>query len=710
MNQTTPLRRWQRAVSQRRAAIVLALALPPLLGLVGLAWRFGAGTLAVVVATAGIAGSALVAWHWSRRGVESWLGRRLDALAPSLEDSAALLWRDAAALTPLQRLQRERLQARLGGLDLDLRPAWPRRALAASALLALVLLAVALRPPPLPLPSPTPAVDARGPAASATRLVAAQLAVTPPAYTGLPARSGEALDARVPQDARLDWRLRFAPQPSAVWLAFHDGSRLDLQRHGDDWRGGRTLAASSLYRIGVEAAAPLTDPLHRIDVSADLAPTIRILEPQQSLTTYDGRQARWPLLFEAADDYGLASAELSLTHAQGTGESIRFSEQSVPLQGEALDGARRQRYRHEVDLAALKLAAGDEVIARLIVGDNRTPTPNITRSPALILRWSAPPAADAAGVDGISQQVLPAYFRSQRQIIIDTETLLAEQDRLDPARLLARSDAIGVDQKILRLRYGQFLGEEAEGAAAAAVEAGHAEADSQLGALAQAHEASERAATSEGRFGVAGDVLAQYGHVHDIAEAATLLDAGTRATLKAALDAMWQAELHLRQGAPAAALPHEQRALEFIKQAQQATRIYLARVGLELPPPDETRRLSGERKGVTDVTGSLAAASDATAPLVQLWQALALGTPPDWDGALHALGGAAATDARSLDVLAALDRAQHEPDCAECRQRLRAALWPLLPTPAAQVLPREAADAAGATYLDALPAAAGARP
>ena len=45
-------------------------------------------------------------------------------------------------------------------------------------------------------------------------------------------------------------------------------------------------------------------------------------------------------------------------------------------------------------------------------------------------------------------------------------------------------------------------------------------------------------------------MLEAYGHTHYHAEAATLLDPETRATLKKALDQMWQSELHLRQGQP----------------------------------------------------------------------------------------------------------------------------------------------------------------
>ena len=105
-------------------------------------------------------------------------------------------------------------------------------------------------------------------------------------------------------------------------------------------------------------------------------------------------------------------------------------------------------------------------------------------------------------------------------------------------------------------------------------------------------------------------MLEQFGHTHDQAEAATLLDPETRELLRSALDEMWQSEAHLRQGHPELALPYAYRALGFIKQVQQASRIYLARVGLELPPIDESRRLGGDRAGLGDRADPL---TDATA-------------------------------------------------------------------------------------------------
>jgi hypothetical protein len=88
----------------------------------------------------------------------------------------------------------------------------------------------------------------------------------------LPPRSDTALDAKVPQDSTLAWRLHFDAEPQAAHLAFHDGSRVDLHHDGGDWMGERTLAASSLYRIELDGALPLGDDLHRIDVVADRAP------------------------------------------------------------------------------------------------------------------------------------------------------------------------------------------------------------------------------------------------------------------------------------------------------------------------------------------------------------------------------------------------------------------------------------------------------
>ena len=711
------LDRLRTVAARRRLAIVALGALPLIVALGALAARIGGLVAMLAVVLLALATAAAVAWRAWRGIDEVWLARRLDASAAQMDDSTALLFRDAAALSDLQRLQQVRVRARLAGAALDLRPAWPWPRLLPAFGIATVLLLTAM------VWHPRVSGDAEVDRAAVkdgkntTALVHTQIDVAAPAYTRIAAHTETSLDVKAPEGSQLHWFLQFDPEPQAAALVFHDGSRVALTQEGGGWRGERALAASALYRIVLDGAPPTVDDrLHRLDAIADRAPEVCVLEPDKTLTLLQPQQKTWNLAFEADDDYGIAGAELQLTLAQGSGENVRFKEQTIALQSEptgAGDDTRHRRFRHTLDLGALGIAQGDDVVVRLSVTDNREPKANVTRSASFILRWPAEAAQESAGLDGVVQKTMPAYFRSQRQIIIDSEALLAERPKLDDNAYVVRSDAIGADQKILRLRYGQFLGEESE------THAQHAEAEEQAADSSREHGAAHDdhadahapvAAQAAPKFGQEGDIVAEFGHVHDVAEAATLLDAETKATLKSALAEMWQAELHLRQGRPDVALPYEHRALDFIKQVQQSTRIYLERVGLELPVPDEARRLSGERKGVDDRVGTLSAAANDDAPVVRLWQSLQRGGTPDWDAAEQWLRARQATLPDALGILAAVDRARRDPVCAECRASLRDQLWPLLPAPAPASAPRTAPDAVGRAYLDALQSDAEAKP
>ncbi|MBW3544856.1 MAG: hypothetical protein KY428_04515, partial [Bacteroidetes bacterium] len=87
-------------------------------------------------------------------------------------------------------------------------------------------------------------------------------------------------------------------------------------------------------------------------------------------------------------------------------------------------------------------------------------------------------------------------------------------------------------------------------------------------------------------------------HAHDTEEGATFYEESIKVKLKAALSEMWEAEKFLRLSQPRQALPFEYRALRIIKEVQQSTRIYVERVGLELPPliPQEHRLKGAQEK------------------------------------------------------------------------------------------------------------------
>lgn len=730
-----------RASRLRVAARVFAFALPLLIVLATVAWRLDGSAWSVGISAAAILVAMGVVWVAMRRIDTHWLARRLDERDPRMEDSASLLFAEASGATPLQLLQQQRLRQRLQDAPPpDLRPTWPTRALLACLATAIVATTAVLAWPDAKLAPAQPHKPAIGPETAgptATQVTQHRLDITPPPYTRLPARVENAFEAKVPEGATVRWTLRFAPAPASASLAFHDGRSVPLTREGGDWVATRRIDKPLLYRIVLEQAPPLRpDRLHRIDVSADQPPQIKAIAPEETLTIRGANQRIWHISFEAQDDYGVAtSAPLRITLAQGEGENIQFSERTISLQGSG--SATRRRYSHTFNLGALGLAPGSDFVVQLSVTDNRAAGPQTTHGPSHILRWPPEAATETTGLDGAVKKALPAYFRSQRQIIIDSEALLAQRSRLPADTYLQRSDAIGVDQRLLRLRYGQFLGEETEGAPRRPLPVADAEdaapprkllptADAEAEAETDAHgddehddhneapttapqDSHDHASEPPASFGQEVDVLSEYGHTHDDAEAATLLDPETRRILKSALDQMWQAELHLRQGKPDLALPFEYKALDFIKQVQQADRLYLARVGSELPPIDESRRLSGERENLAPRNDLLEPAKPTSPLLANLWRALE--TPPgpnakplDLDGAERWLRANERRVPDALGVIAAIDSVRNEPACTACRQLLRSRLWPLLPRPPAHPAPRNRPDRSGQAYLDALQA------
>ena len=698
----------------------LAMGLPLALLFAAMAWRWNGVSAATLAALAGMAALLAIA-AWRTRALDRrWLIRQLDERRPDMEDSTELLFATASGLNPLQQLQRARLDKRLQDAQTpDLRPAWSKPGIALAWIVgALAMAAVIAWPQPHATGTAlAPGKENLPPAAGVPRLVAQRLRIAPPAYTGLPTRDEASLDAKAPQGSRLQWALRFQPQAAGAELVLHDGRRIPLVRDGDDWTVAHVLDRSVLYRVqlrGIETES--TPPLHRLDALADAPPQVKVLRPDRGLSLVTPGQREWTLQLEVGDDYAVAAnAKLHVTLAQGEGESITFRERTLDVRGSG--SARSKRFSPRLDLASLGFASGDDLVAQLIVADNRSPGPQVVRSPSLILRWPSDLGNESTGLEGMVRKVMPAYFRSQRQIIIDAEGLLKEKRKLDGEHFAARSDSIGVDQRILRLRYGQFLGEEAEGVKPPPTnDAGpppdeHAETQAEAVTPGE-HDHAAAGEEAKPAFGVDTDVLEEFGHTHDIAEAATLLDPKTRATLKQALDQMWQSELHLRQGQPQQALPYAYKALGFIKEVQQATRIFLARVGPELPPIDETRRLSGDRAGLAArPLASAAGKSDPDEAPGEAWRLLA---KPSGTGAVLPLDALErwlrANEARVPDPLAivgAIDAVRHDPSCNECRRRLRGLLWTVLPRPPANVQRRDDDSADGRRYLEALHEEAG---
>ena len=94
---------------------------------------------------------------------------------------------------------------------------------------------------------------------------------------------------------------------------------------------------------------------------------------------------------------------------------------------------------------------------------------------------------------------MPEYFRSQRQIIMDTEKLLRNKKSITKKEFNFLSNELGYDQKVLRLKYGEFLGEEFESELAPGDDAAEAQVET---VVEEAKEGEE-------------DMAEKFGHAHD---------------------------------------------------------------------------------------------------------------------------------------------------------------------------------------------------
>ncbi len=588
-----------------------------------------------VAAGVGLATAAVAAIALRRRAppiTTAAIAEHLNRRCPALEESAALWLRDPDDLGVVERLQLRRLNQTWSALPAP-PPGLPPSARLIPILLALLLSlaflgavvsGTAASRARIARGSPPPIAPAPAPAPASIPTVSATLEIRPPAYLGRPARRVDTLATEVEEGAEVLWNFVTAPHLTGLELSGHGtNDALVAEPLGAGrFRIRREVADTLVYQVAVRSpdGSKVTLPaLHVLQVRRDSPPRLVWRSPALPSTSIPPASNLPPVGIEvlASDDHAVAEVRLLLTVAKGSGEGMRFRELSEILPGPSVAESADPAYGRSLDLAALGLEPGDELYLQAVALDTRRPTPNESRTETRRLVLAGPSATTgdpAVVLPGLRR--LPQYFRSQRQLVLDTEQLLAERPALSEAGFRARSENLGLDQKLLRLRYGQFLGEEFEPASAgapreavamewAAALRGPAGQDPDRNAAigraieaTHAHEPGPQPAPTL-RPGSTLDLFAQFAHNHDSPEAATFLDERLKASLRAVLAAMWEAEGFLRTAQPSAALPAELRALEILKAIQQADRLSVGRVGSELPPLRlEERRLRGELDAV----------------------------------------------------------------------------------------------------------------
>ena len=355
------------------------------------------------------------------------------------------------------------------------------------------------------------------------------------------------------------------------------------------------------FRFKDAAGGTYISDLFSIEVTGDRAPEIEIENLPQFISFNFDEAKNFSFNTKITDDFGISKAYIIATVSKGTGEAVKFREERLEFDQPVKRGEKRQELLKKMDLDSLKMEPGDELYFYVEAIDLKQPQPNIARSETYfaIIKDTVSYGVGVEGTMGVD--LMPDYFRSQRQLIIDTEKLIGNRNKIPASQFNSTSNDLGFDQKALRLKYGQFMGDETEGISSNEVQETE-ENEDPLAAFTHDHDgdnehnlvAHEHEHEEEETNGDQKDPLAEFLHDHGDPEAATLFTDSLRNQLRQALDIMWDAELHLRLNEPEKSLPYQYRALNLLQKIKNSARIYVHRIGYEPAPIREDARLTGK--------------------------------------------------------------------------------------------------------------------
>jgi hypothetical protein len=555
---------------------------------------------------------------------------------PDMEQSTDLLLRDPADLTLLQQIQKEKAR-------LQFEKIYPTIVLphhigqsllifAGGSLAAFVLSAFSHT-----IPFVSSVNSNKESAASLNKTIPVKLPATvkkmeirvnPPDYTHLPSYSSDAR-LSVPEGSEVSWKIIFTDQVDHVTMIFSRGDSTKVARINDQNYGlTKTIVESTLYQLTWKTSSgeSRNSDYYRIEVAHDRAPEIAVHQLQQFTEVTLNDNLAFNLKSTLSDEYGVKDAYIIATVSKGSGESVKFREEKLLFTSPEKIQSRSLQASRTIDLPKLGLEPGDELYFYIEALDNKAPSANRTRTETFFIALQDTASQNLAMEAGLGVDLMPEYFRSQRQIIIDSEKLLRVRKSISKQEFNSRSNELGYDQKVLRLKYGEFLGEEFESAigpgADIPVEDDHDHADGEeeedpskkFGHIHDKDNEHNLVPDKKGQPAHKHDDKIEldpekkedptdaYKHVHDDPEEATFFTQSIRSKLKAALTVMWDAELHLRMFDPEKSLPYQYTALKLLKEISNDSRIYVHKTGFDPPPLKEEKRLTGDLSEITNTS------------------------------------------------------------------------------------------------------------
>ncbi len=567
--------------------------------------------------------------------------RYLNERYKQLKESSDLLIRDENELTTLQQLQKEKILQQFNQIYPEIKlPHHIRQSFGifvgcSVIYFALSSFAVSTKQVFIEPVSTRKEIKPIDKDLSAPFIQSLSISITPPAYTQLKSFTAESFNLTLAEGSRVKWLAEFSGDVTDAKILFsgRDSSNL-IKNNALIYSKEKVITESGFYQIqwSDKNKIHLSD-YYKIEIIKDQLPKISI----DNLTQFTKLGINDNLTIEVksslSDDYGLKDAFITATVSKGSGEGIKFREEKLRFTKPEKIIGNQVSAGVSLNLKKLGLDPGDELYFYVEAFDNKMPVANHHRTETFFIALQDTTTEITSADDGLGVDLMPEYFRSQRQIIIDTEKLLKEKKKLTKQLFNSTSNELGYDQKVLRLRYGQFMGEEAEsGIAQEAIDHEEEEETDPTKQFGHQHDTeNEHNLVDQKKNEAPGhdhnneskdpdekeDPAKAFMHNHDDTEEATFFIQSVKAKLKAALAIMWDAELYLRLYEPEKSLPFQYKALNLLKEISNDSRIYVHRTGFDPPPLKEEKRLTADLSEVKSFTNRYSNNTEESYPAIR---------------------------------------------------------------------------------------------
>lgn len=460
------------------------------------------------------------------------------------------------------------------------------------------------------------------------KLINQSLTIRYPNYTNLRALKVSEMDVKAVEGSRISWELEFNEALETVSIENMESSFTMALKNGK-YVYSLNADSSSFYNfkfVDKKGNTYFSD-LYAIEVTKDQAPDIDIIGIEQFTQFEFADDKNVQFTSSITDDYGLNEAYIVATVSKGSGESVKFREEQLPFNNVAKRGSKSQTLSKNINLDAMKMEPGDELYFYVQALDLKSPDANVSRSETffLVIKDTTTNTFGVEGTLGVDR--MPDYFRSQRQLIIDTKKLIKQRGKIASKDFNFTSNELGFDQKALRIKYGEFMGEEqADGGVVNNESLETFEAENEnlsesrdlLKDYSHDHDGdNEHNLVEEKKSTETKNPLEAFVHSHDDAEMATLFEESLRSKLLNAVSEMWDSELYLRIYEPEKSLPYQYRALDLLQDIKNSARIYVHRIGFDPPPIKEDARLSGKLEDISSYRKNEALKVDIEFPFIR---------------------------------------------------------------------------------------------